>query len=392
MDSAQRAAPRRRLAAGRNVGPCVPRRTWWVRWMIQGQRFTEGYATEQEANVRRDQISALITLGGDPRRPVVTKTRFKDVVTDALRSYQGTRSLRPATVENHRIAVERHLLPYFGEYIVDADHFDRAAIRKFIIHLRGGDGTPRILADSSIKVMLPTLSLVLDHCVEAKLLLQNPLRGSGALWRAEQPGEDIIDPFTPDELKKIIRGAYEVDPDFGVLVQIVAQCGLRPGEGLGLRRCDVDIAKAEVNVRGSFSRRRMGPTKTRSSTRSVSLTDHVVVDEALSRSIIPRIKAMKITTMDPEERLFPLTAVQYWPRRWKRSLDKAGVRYRKPHMLRHTFASVLLSRGENILEVQEAGGWRSATVLLTTYAKWIKAAKRDGASNIASNRVNLRRV
>jgi integrase len=68
------------------------------------------------------------------------------------------------------------------------------------------------------------------------------------------------------------------------------------------------------------------------------------------------------------------------------------VRYRKPHMLRHTFASVLLSRGENILEVQEAGGWRSATVLLTTYAKWIKAAKRDGASNIASNRVNLRRV
>jgi hypothetical protein len=62
--------------------------------------------------------------------------------------------------------------------------------------------------------------------------------------------------------------------------------------------------------------------------------------------------------------------------------------------MRHSFASILLSRGENLLEIQEAGGWRSATVLLTTYSKWVKAAKKTtaGASTGANARVSLRRV
>ena len=103
---------------------------------------------------------------------------------------------------------------------------------------------------------------------------------------------------------------------------------------------------------------------------------------------------MKLAAMDPEARVWPLSAVAYWPRRWKQALIKAQVRYRKPHALRHTFASILLGRGENLLEVQEAGGWRSATVLLTTYARWIRAAKRSsgGARSGARSRVTLRRV
>jgi len=42
-----------------------------------------------------------------------------------------------------------------------------------------------------------------------------------------------------------------------------------------------------------------------------------------------------------------------------------------PTTLRHSFASILLSRGANILAIQKAGGWRSAQVLLQVYAKWI---------------------
>src|ERR1700687_425504 len=214
-------ALRRRLADGRNVGACIPRRTWWVRFMVAGKRFSEGYATEQEAVVRRDVIAGKIAESKDPRTRVVKKAPlFKDVVALALRAHAGTRSLRPTTLENHANIIENHLLPFFGTYTVDADHFDRAAIRKFIVHLRGGDGTPRILSDSSIKSGLPTLSVILDHAVEMKHLLQNPLRGGGALWRAEQSSE-VIDPFEPDELKRLIHAACEVDPDFGCLALIV---------------------------------------------------------------------------------------------------------------------------------------------------------------------------
>ena len=389
------AALRRRLAAGRKTGQCIPRRTIWVRFMLDGKRCSEGYPTQQEAEQRRDVIAGMIAQELDPRRPAPPPKAplFRDIIDPALVAHRGTRTLRPSTLENHESFAQRHVLPFFGTMPVDADHFDRAAIRKFITHLRGGSGTPRILSDASIKSGLPTLSIILDHAVEEKWLLQNPLRGGGALWRREQPTEDI-DPFEPQELRAIIASAYAVDHDFGCLVQIVSQCGLRPGEGLALRKCDLDLKTAEVHVKGTFSRGRMGKPKTKSSTRVVSLVDHVLVDEALSRSVLAKIKAMKLTNMDPEARLFPLSAVAYWPRRWKQTLTRAQIRYRKPHAMRHSFASILLSRGENLLEVQEAGGWRSATVLLTTYSKWIKAAKRTtaGASKVASSRVSLRGV
>jgi integrase len=383
-------ALRRRLATGRNAGHCIPRRTWWVRFMLDGKRLSEGYRDRAEAEQRQRKIMALIEMDADPRAAFAPSAPlFGSIAEDALRVYCGDYALRQTTVENHESVLRKHLLPFFSSTPVDAAHFDREVVRSFIRHLRGADGKPRILADSSINVVLPTLSIVLNHAVEKKYLLQNPLRGGGALWRREQPPEPV-DPFAPEELRAIIAAAYEIDHDFGVLVQIAAQTGLRPGEVLGLRRCDVDISKAEVHVRGTYTRSRSGPTKTRTSTRVVSLLDHVVVDEALSRSVIPTIKAMKLLSMAPEDRLFQVGYTLTWQTRWKRALLKSGIRYRKPHNLRHAFASILISRGANILEVQEAGGWSSAAVLLRVYAKWIREAKRSVARMHAPNAARAR--
>jgi integrase len=54
---------------------------------------------------------------------------------------------------------------------------------------------------------------------------------------------------------------------------------------------------------------------------------------------------------------------------------KAQVRYRSPEQLRHTFASTLLSRNAPLLYVQRQGGWKSATVLLHAYARWVEEAE-----------------
>lgn len=59
---------------------------------------------------------------------------------------------------------------------------------------------------------------------------------------------------------------------------------------------------------------------------------------------------------------------------FRRVLTAAKVRYRAPEQLRHTFASTLLFRNAPFLYVQEQGGWRSAAVLLRTYARWMPSA------------------
>jgi len=60
---------------------------------------------------------------------------------------------------------------------------------------------------------------------------------------------------------------------------------------------------------------------------------------------------------------------------WARVLKAAGItRYRPPETLRHSWASILLSRNSPLLAVVRAGGWRKANVLLAVYAKWVPEA------------------
>lgn len=63
----------------------------------------------------------------------------------------------------------------------------------------------------------------------------------------------------------------------------------------------------------------------------------------------------------------------------KRVLAAAKVRYRSPEQLRHTFASTMLSRNAPLLYVQKQGGWRSASILLRVYARWVQ----DGMEAVA---------
>jgi len=51
---------------------------------------------------------------------------------------------------------------------------------------------------------------------------------------------------------------------------------------------------------------------------------------------------------------------------------QAKVRPRKLHALRHSFASILLSRNAPLIYVQKMGGWKSAKALLDTYSHWIE--------------------
>ncbi len=95
------------------------------------------------------------------------------------------------------------------------------------------------------------------------------------------------------------------------------------------------------------------------------------------------LRHLTIQSMEPHHFVFgrgprPLASMELH-RFWRRVLQKAGVRYRSPEQLRHTFASTLLSRNAPLLYVQQQGGWRSAGVLLRVYARWMP---QMGALNV----------
>jgi integrase len=306
----------------------------------------------------------------------------------ALKLHTSLNALSPATIRRHTSYLQKHLLPAFGSTPVTPSGFNRLEIKKFIA------GQREVMKDATLRAGLPIFSIILDHAVERGLLSTNPLRGSERLWRAKPSGE--VDPFNTEQVRAVLASTVAVDHDFGVLVQVMAQTGVRPGEGLGLRRCDLDLERAEIHVQVTWSHSRLGPTKTRK-TRVVSLLFPVSearqvwrpADAGIeTRRVLDGLRGLKVLPADPEGRIWGMSATTF-DRLWKRALKKAGLAFRKPHTLRHSFASILLSRGANILAIQKAGGWRSAQVLLHVYAKWIEEADSD-ASTTTSIPLNSR--
>jgi len=80
-------------------------------------------------------------------------------------------------------------------------------------------------------------------------------------------------------------------------------------------------------------------------------------------------------------RLFPALAgnpcaQDTFRRRWRRILERADVRYRKLHTLRHTFASLLIQGGEPITYVQRQLGHHSPAFTLAVYTHFVPRGDR----------------
>jgi integrase len=67
---------------------------------------------------------------------------------------------------------------------------------------------------------------------------------------------------------------------------------------------------------------------------------------------------------------------------WIPLLRQAGLRYRKPHTLRHTFASMLIQAGESLAYVKEQLGHASITLTVDTYGHLIPGTNKAAVDRL----------
>ncbi len=67
---------------------------------------------------------------------------------------------------------------------------------------------------------------------------------------------------------------------------------------------------------------------------------------------------------------------------WAPILRRAGLRYRKPHALRHTFASILIEASESLKYVQEQLGHHSPAFTLAVYGHLIPRGDRRAVDRL----------
>jgi integrase len=59
----------------------------------------------------------------------------------------------------------------------------------------------------------------------------------------------------------------------------------------------------------------------------------------------------------------PMTLASFWQNVWRPLLRRAGTRCRKPHTLRHTYASLLNQTGESLADIGDQLGHHSIKLI-----------------------------
>jgi integrase len=151
----------------------------------------------------------------------------------------------------------------------------------------------------------------------------------------------------------------------GEAVRVAAYSGLRLGELLALRWRDVDWTGSALTISRSLSSGVEGTTKT-GQIRRVPMADQAAA--ALDRL------SQRQDFVSPDDYVFcnafgrPLDGSAL-RRRYKRARDAAGLRQLRWHDLRHTFGSLLVAGGVDLVSIKDAMGHSQ----LTTTSRYLHA-------------------
>jgi integrase/recombinase XerD len=164
--------------------------------------------------------------------------------------------------------------------------------------------------------------------------------------------------LTEEETHRLFDVVRDSPRDSAIL-HVLAFCGLRVGELCRLSVEDVDLSSNVLHVRSGKGDR-----------------DREVIIEEKTRAAIDRYTTERALAGQSGGRLFPVSPVTV-ERMVRSSAEKAQINRRvTPHMLRHTLATTLLSRGCDIRYIQKLLGHASvATTQIYTHVD--TAALRD---------------
>jgi len=149
--------------------------------------------------------------------------------------------------------------------------------------------------------------------------------------------------------------------------------GMRTGEIIGLKWSDLNFDDNIIKVQRS---RRQGietKPKTKNSIRDVEILD----------ILMPYIQKHKELASDDSIYIFETsrgkpfnTSAKISEWYWKPILKKKNIPYRNLYQMRHTFASMMISNGEDILWVSNMLGHKDSTTTLSKYARYTKHEKK----------------
>ncbi|MEH6542464.1 MAG: DUF3596 domain-containing protein [Porticoccaceae bacterium] len=288
-----------------------------------------------------------------PGSIVSVKTALKSWLVRNHKQWQAT------TYKDYNQIIYSHLIPEFGSYYLT--EVTPTIIKDWI--------ASRNCSNKRINNILSPLRQMYNDAYEEELIDKHPMgRMKNLKTAAREPR-----PLNSTEINKVLES---VEGSIKNQFQFAIWSGLRTSELIALKWEDIDWKNNRFYVRRARVKNIDKTTKTTSGIRTVELQE-----QALNALLDQR----NITSPDGHVFIDPQTNLPYKNdqairrKYWTPALARAKVTYRTPYETRHTYASLLLSRGEIPMWVASQMGHKDCSMLIKTYGRWIPRSGATGS-------------
>jgi integrase len=344
--------------------------TWHGKWSVDGIQIKRRVGPKRKAGTREGLTRAQaekklreLMATVEPTRPVSDALTISDLGQRYL-AYLVRRGRKRATMVALESILRIWLEPFFAER--DVRTITVEDVRDLMQMMeRGRRPGPRCKGDrrygrptgpKTVRNYIGTLSALLNFAERNGWVPANVAR------HVELPGvtrnEDIrfLEPIEVQALADAaIKGSYQrIDR---ALYLTAAMTGLRQGELVALRWCDVDWTAGRIRVRQNYVLGEFGTPKSRRSTRSVPMADTLAGELDRLHQVARWRADDDLVFADPDVG-GPLDKAAIL-RRYRRALKAARLdESHRFHDLRHTFGTRMAGAGTPMRTLQEWMGHR----------------------------------
>lgn len=258
---------------------------------------------------------------------------------------------------------------------------ERHHVKQFLVKLF------KIRSAATVETAHSVIHGIFEDAIDDKLTKSNPAKGllKKILPAKRQRNDKDSDPFDLDERDIFLDHAEQICTlQEQILLKVMLHMGLRLGEALAMKVRHFDFRKMTYHVTESFKRQNFGRPKG-AKKRWIDIPAFLVseIKEFILHLRKEGLKKGKggevdLLFLDPKEMYLLPYSQNKIQGLLKRVCRSAGFRYRNPHDLRHTYATILLMAHMSPAYVQKQMGHSSISITVDTYGHWIAGEGRQG--------------
>ena len=346
--------------------------TWFLRFYedVQGQRVYRKVkiGTVRELPKRRDAEKAVLTLRSQINSEVRSPITVDELLTHYLKHELNLERKAFATVEAHRIYIERYVKPKWGK--CKLSEVRTVAVEEWL------DSLP--LAPGSQTKIRNILSAVYSHGIRNEWISFNPIsKVRCSAKRLREP-----DVLAPEEFQALLG---ELQLRERTMVMLAGSTGLRRSEMFALRWSDVNFFTMEIAVTRSCVRNHFGDVKTEASGKPVPIQDSVrdALAEWRKESMFNRDEDFLFPSIRLNGKQ-PLTPDMVLKKIIRPALVRAGIAGKVIgwHSFRHSLATNLRTLGIDVKVAQALLRHANSRTTMDIYTHAVSTQKREASGRV----------